>query len=194
MYHVYEIEGREVMDPHMQFEFDIENNKIVPFYFNNPIVGLEYDLHNGTDPEFETELYDYAIQWLGNIKQKGYYIESEQIYKDETKIGVYFYDYDKDHNIIYTNNPSISQEQQDETPLPLEKINYQILDEHLGAGTPKERYRNNIAAIRLLFLWKKKEDWQRRKNRISLRNTLAGVVYPKPLTNQNPTGLMNIMN
>lgn len=151
MYHVYEIEGREVMDPHMQFEFDIENNKIVPFYFNNPIVGLEYDLHNGTDPEYETELYDYAIQWLGNIKQKGYYIESEQIYKDETKIGVYFYDYDKDHNIIYTNNPSISQEQQDETPLPLEKINYQILDEHLGAGTPKERYRNNIAAIRLLF-------------------------------------------
>lgn len=151
MYHVYEIEGREVMDPHMQFEFDIENNKIVPFYFNNPIVGLEYDLHNGTDPEFETELYDYAIQWLGNIKQKGYYIESEQIYKDETKIGVYFYDYDKDHNIIYTNNLSISQEQQDETPLPQEKINYQILDEHLGAGTPKERYRNNIAAIKLLF-------------------------------------------
>ncbi|WP_416337560.1 helicase-related protein [Holdemanella porci] len=151
MYHVYEIEGREVMDPHMQFEFDIENNKIVPFYFNNPIVGLEYDLHNGTDPEFETELYDYAIQWLGNIKQKGYYIESEQIYKDETKIGVYFYDYDKDHNIIYTNNPSISQEQQDETPLPQEKINYQIIDDHLGAGTPKERYRNNIAAIKLLF-------------------------------------------
>ena len=151
MYHVYEIEGREVMDPHMQFEFDIENNEIVPFYFNNPIVGLEYDLHNGTDPEFETELYDYAIQWLGNIKQKRYYIESEQIYKDETKIGVYFYDYDKDHNIIYTNNPSISQEQQDETPLPQEKINYQIIDDHLGAGTPKERYRNNIAAIRLLF-------------------------------------------
>lgn len=151
MYHVYEIEGREVMDPHMQLEFDIENNKIVPFYFNNPIVGLEYDLHNGTDPEFETELYDYAIQWLGNIKQKGYYIESEQIYKDETKIGVYFYDYDKDHNIIYSNNPSISQEQQDKTPLPQEKINYQIVDDHLGAGTPKERYRNNIAAIRLLF-------------------------------------------
>lgn len=151
MYHVYEIEGREVMDPHMQFEFDIENNEIVPFYFNNPIVGLEYDLHNGTDPEFETELYDYAIQWLGNIKKKGYYIESEQIYKDETKIGVYFYDYDKDHNIIYTNNPSISQEQNNETPLPQEKINYQIVDDHLGAGTPKERYRNNIAAIKLLF-------------------------------------------
>mgnify|MGYP002644283992 FL=1 len=151
MYHVYEIEGREVMDPHMQFEFDIENNEIVPFYFNNPIVGLEYDLHNGTDSEFETELYDYAIQWLGNIKQKGYYIESEQIYKDETKIGVYFYDYDKDHNIIYTNNPSISQEQKDETPLPQEKNNYQIVDDHLGAGTSKERYRNNIAAIKLLF-------------------------------------------
>lgn len=149
MYHVYEIEGREVMDPHMQF--DIENNGIVPFYFNNPIVGLEYDLRNDMDPEIETELYDYAIQWLGNIKQKGYYLESEQIYKDETKLGVYFYDYDKDHNVIYTNNPSVSQEQQDETPLPQEKINYQIIDDHLGAGTPKERYRNNIAAIKLLF-------------------------------------------
>lgn len=151
MYHVYEIEGREVMDPHMQFEFDIENNGIVPFYFNNPIVGLEYDLRNDTDPEIETELYDYAIQWLGNIKQKGYYLESEQIYKDETKIGVYFYDYDKDHNVIYTNNPSVSQEQKDEASPPQEKINYQIVDDHLGAGTPKERYRNNIAAIKLLF-------------------------------------------
>lgn len=31
------------------------------------------------------------------------------------------------------------------------KIDYHIMDEHLGAGTPKERYRNNIAAIKLLF-------------------------------------------
>ena len=151
MYHVYEINGLEVMDPYMQFEFDVENNLIIPFYFNNPIVGLEYDLHNDTAPEFETELYDYAIQWLGNIKQKGYYLESEQIYKDETKIGVDFYDYDKDHNIIYSSIPSTSHEQNNETPLPQEKINYQIIDDHLGAGTPKERYRNNIAAIKLLF-------------------------------------------
>lgn len=151
MYHVYEINGLEVMDPYMQFEFDVENNLIIPFYFNNPIVGLEYDLHNDTAPEFETELYDYAIQWLGNIKQKGYYLESEQIYKDETKIGVDFYDYDKDHNIIYSSSSSTPQEKHDDTPLLQEKINYQIIDDHLGAGTPKERYRNNIAAIRLLF-------------------------------------------
>ena len=31
------------------------------------------------------------------------------------------------------------------------KIDYHIEDEHLGEGTPKERYKNNIAAIRLLF-------------------------------------------
>ena len=31
------------------------------------------------------------------------------------------------------------------------KIDYHIADEHLGAGTPKERYKNNIAAIKLLF-------------------------------------------
>lgn len=31
------------------------------------------------------------------------------------------------------------------------RINYQIHNDQLGAGTPKVRYRNNIAAIRLLF-------------------------------------------
>lgn len=31
------------------------------------------------------------------------------------------------------------------------RINYRIHNDQLGAGTPKERYRNNIAAIRLLF-------------------------------------------
>lgn len=31
------------------------------------------------------------------------------------------------------------------------KENYIITDEHIGTGTPKERYANNIAAIRLLF-------------------------------------------
>ncbi|MEG0735649.1 MAG: DEAD/DEAH box helicase family protein [Longicatena sp.] len=36
-------------------------------------------------------------------------------------------------------------------PKPKEKINYRILDEQLGVGTPKERYSNNVAAIRLLF-------------------------------------------
>ena len=151
MYHVGEIKGREIMEPYMKFEYDADHQKITPFYFKNPLMGIEYDLHDGTDPEFESYMYDYAIQWLDNIKQKGYYLESEQIFKDEEKRGIDFYDYDKDHNIIYTNNPSISQEQQDETHLAQEKINYQIVDDHLGAGTPKERYRNNIAAIQLLF-------------------------------------------
>ena len=151
MYHVGEIEGREIMEPYMKFEYDADHQKITPFYFKNPLMGIEYDLHDGTDPEFESYMYDYAIQWLDNIKQKGYYLESEQIFKDEEKQGIDFYDYDKDQNIIYTSNPSVSQEQKDETPLPQEKINYQIVDDHLGAGTPKERYRNNIAAIKLLF-------------------------------------------
>lgn len=151
MYHVYEIDGREVMDPHMQFEFDKENKEIIPFYFNNPIMDQEYDLHNGTEEEFETYLYDYAVKWLDNIKQKGYYIDSEQIFKDDTKIGVHFYEYDKDHNIIYSSRSDFLDEQKTESILLQEKINYHIVDDHLGAGTPKERYRNNMAAIRLLF-------------------------------------------
>lgn len=37
------------------------------------------------------------------------------------------------------------------------KVNYRITDEHLGAGTPKERYKNNIAAIKLLFSLEKEK-------------------------------------
>lgn len=36
-------------------------------------------------------------------------------------------------------------------PKPREAIDYRIQDEQLGVGTPKERYANNVAAIRLLF-------------------------------------------
>lgn len=36
-----------------------------------------------------------------------------------------------------------------------EKINYKITEENLGAGTPKERYRNNVAAIKLLLALEK---------------------------------------
>lgn len=50
-------------------------------------------------------------------------------------------------------------------PKPQEKTNYSITDEHLGAGTPKERYRNNIAAIKLLFHWKRKNVMPLLKNR-----------------------------
>lgn len=39
----------------------------------------------------------------------------------------------------------------------IEPVNYHIHDEHLGSGTPKERYRNNIAAIRLLFSLEKEK-------------------------------------
>lgn len=74
------------------------------------------------------------------------------------------------------------------------KIDYHIADEHLGAGTPKERYRNNIAAIKLLFLWKNNIIVLQKKNKKSWQNMLAGVDLPMSLMNPNPTGQMNIMN
>ena len=40
---------------------------------------------------------------------------------------------------------------------PVHKLNYVINDDNLGAGTPKERYRNNIAAIKLLFSLEKQK-------------------------------------
>ena len=36
-------------------------------------------------------------------------------------------------------------------PVQSKKINYQIMDKDLGKRTPKERYNDNVAAIRLLF-------------------------------------------
>ena len=36
-------------------------------------------------------------------------------------------------------------------PVQSEKINFQIMDKDLGKRTPKERYNDNVAAIRLLF-------------------------------------------
>lgn len=40
---------------------------------------------------------------------------------------------------------------------PVHKTNYVINDDNLGVGTLKERYRNNIAAIKLLFLLEKEK-------------------------------------
>ncbi len=42
-----------------------------------------------------------------------------------------------------------AEQRKETTEIPA--VNFTITDEHLGAGTPKERYKNNIAAIKMLF-------------------------------------------
>ncbi|MCR0507557.1 DEAD/DEAH box helicase family protein [[Clostridium] innocuum] len=78
--------------------------------------------------------------------------------------GKQFYDFLLDETFVYENDQPLSirdvtyqrllsYASLQPTPPIVEqpKVNYRITDEHLGAGTPKERYRNNIAAIKLLF-------------------------------------------
>ena len=76
-----------------------------------------------------------------------------------------FYNYLKDEIFVYENNEPLNLLHRDylkfldydsiQKDIPITKIDYHITDEHLGEGTPKERYRNNIAAIKLLFLLEK---------------------------------------
>lgn len=66
---------------------------------------------------------------------------------------------------------NISEIHQKQEVSNIESVNYHIDDEHLGAGTPKERYKNNIAAIQLLFSLEKKTVLPQKRNRIFSQNT-----------------------
>lgn len=93
---------------------------------------------------------------------------NQVIAKDEDNVwvGKAFYDFLLDDAIVYDNKRPVGIEEDDfalltdfasiqtEVTVPLlvnEKHNYKIQDDNIGVGTPKERYRNNIAAIKLLF-------------------------------------------
>ena len=54
-------------------------------------------------------------------------------------------------NYNYIISDKIQKEDVSIDPVQSEKINYQIMDKDLGKRTPKERYNDNVAAIRLLF-------------------------------------------
>lgn len=85
---------------------------------------------------------DGDILWTG--KQFYDFLLDEAIaYEDDKPLGIHDYTYQK--LLSYASN---------QPTLPViehPKVNYRITDEHLGAGTPKERYKNNLAAIKLLF-------------------------------------------
>ena len=180
MYHWYELNGIEITEPHMKFFYDSTDRTINPIYYSNPLLNVEFDTDNDPNEFLQNDMLQYALTWIQNIKDKDYYLESEQIYMNDEKIGTYHVDYNDNGEIVYSNMPydklidyanahnltnsiknshefdsnNIIQElnnQAEQKKSQKEPVNYHIEDEHLGAGTPKERYRNNIAAIRLLF-------------------------------------------
>ena len=66
-------------------------------------------------------------------------------------------------------------------------INYHIMTDALGVGTPIERYRNNIAAIRLLFSLEKEN-----RKATTEEQEILGAVCQRSLMKAKAAGPMNM--
>lgn len=170
MFHYYEVNGIEVSEPYMTFKVDFSKELLEPISYKNDSIDIEISSDNKNKDALSTkdDLENYANQWLDKLLEKNYIVESEQVFKDSiNKREIYHIDYDSSF-IVYTDMPYslvkefadnynyiVSDKIQKEDilfdPVQSEKINYQIMDKDLGKRTPKERYNDNVAAIRLLF-------------------------------------------
>lgn len=170
MFHYYEVNGIEVSEPYMIFKVDFSKELLEPISYKNDSIDIEISSDNKNKDALSTkdDLENYANQWLDKLLEKNYIVESEQVFKDSiNKREIYHIDYDGSF-IVYTDMPYslvkefadnynyiVSDKIQKEdiliNPVQSEKINYQIMDKDLGKRTPKERYNDNVAAIRLLF-------------------------------------------
>lgn len=170
MFHYYEVNGIEVSEPYMTFKVDFSKELLEPISYKNDSIDIEISSDNKNKDALSTkdDLENYANQWLDKLLEKNYIVESEQVFKDSiNKREIYHIDYDGSF-IVYTDMPySLVKEFADNynyivpdkiqkediliNPVQSKKINYQIMDKDLGKRTPKERYNDNVAAIRLLF-------------------------------------------
>lgn len=170
MFHYYEVNGIEVSEPYMTFKVDFSKEVLEPISYKNDAIDIEISSDNQNKDALSTkdDLENYANQWLDRLLEKNYIVESEQVFKDSiSKRDIYHIDYDGSF-IVYTDMPyslvkefvdnynytvsdKIQKEDVSIDPVQSEKINYQIMDKYLGKKTPKERYNDNVAAIRLLF-------------------------------------------
>ena len=170
MFHYYEVNGIEVSEPYMTFKVDFSKEVLEPISYKNDSIDIEIssDTQNKDALSIKDDLENYANQWLDKLLEKNYIVESEQVFKDSiSKRDIYHIDYDGSF-IVYTDMPyslvkefadnynyivsdKIQKEDVSIDPVQSEKINYQIMDKDLGKRTPKERYNDNVAAIRLLF-------------------------------------------
>lgn len=170
MFHYYEVNGIEVSEPYMTFKVDFSKELLEPISYKNDSIDIEISSDNKNKDALSTkdDLENYANQWLEKLLEKNYIVESEQVFKDSiNKREIYHIDYDGSF-IVYTDMPyslvkkfadnynytvsdKIRKEDVSIDPVQSEKINYQIMDKDLGKRTPKERYNDNVAAIRQLF-------------------------------------------
>lgn len=170
IFHYYEVNGIEVSEPYMTFKVDFSKEVLEPISYKNDAIDIEIssDTQNKDALSIKDDLENYANQWLEKLLEKNYIVESEQVFKDSiNKREIYHIDYDGSF-IVYTDMPyslvkefadnynytvsdKIRKEDVSIDPVQSKKINYQIMDKDLGKRTPKERYNDNVAAIRLLF-------------------------------------------
>lgn len=170
MFHYYEVNGIEVSEPYMTFKVDFSKELLEPISYKNDSIDFEISSYTQNKDALSTkdDLENYANQWIDKLLEKNYIVESEQVFKDSiNKREIYHIDYDGSF-IVYNDMPyslvkefadnynyiisdKIQKEDVSIDPVQSEKINYQIMDKDLGKRTPKERYNDNVAAIRLLF-------------------------------------------
>ena len=151
--HYYVQNGDSFADPDMEFVFDHEAGTLNARTFQQDSLNcFDKVVEDGiVDKALESKLNKFASQWFRNIREQGYVpikeenqlsetegqIDSSPVWEKEKPTG-------KIHGFdLY---PEILEEHRNQ---------YQITNDELGHGTPKEKFRANIAAIQLL---KKCED------------------------------------
>lgn len=164
--HYYTQNGDSFADPDMEFVFDHEAKTLNARTFQQDNLNrFEQVVIDGVvDEALESELNDFASQWFQNIREQGYLPTREEKQLSESDVPI---EIEKENGAQADLAPAWEKKKPagrirgfDLHPeIPKEqRSQYRITNDELGYGTPKEKFRANIAAIQLL---KKCEDEDR---------------------------------
>ena len=171
--HFFEQEGDSLADPDMEFEVDHEKKALhARMYQQDTLRRFENVIQDGeVNEELENELNEFAEQWFSDIQENRYRLVTEPQQEEPEQEP-----FSAVHELAQEQNTEKEENKtedfipvwEQETPrkgqasfllhpeIPQEKRNqYRITNDELGQGTPKEKFRANIAAIQIL---KKCED------------------------------------
>ena len=164
--HYYTQNGDSFADPDMEFVFDHEAKTLNARTFQQDNLNrFEQVVIDGVvDEELESELNDFTSQWFKNIREQGYQPTKEEKQLSESDVPI---ETEKESGAQADLAPAWEQKKpagrirgfdlHPEVPKE-QRSQYRITNNELGYGTPKEKFRANIAAIQLL---KKCEDEDR---------------------------------
>ena len=96
MSHYYELNGDMMADPDMEFELDTEHEKLHARTFQQDNMNyyrrVEFDGDEILNPELEQELNEFTTQWLHNIIDHEYILETVRVFPDNYSIDVKYGD------------------------------------------------------------------------------------------------------